>query len=205
MKTKETILTMDVQTVHLKQTVPGEDKRLICGNTGLPQSGFTLLHCLVYIALLGFLGNLSYQCYYRCLTSSKYLERNARDISRTLHAGEIWREDIRMAVASPRIHTLENQTVLVIPHKSITLWYWLEGTAIWKSRNEGVTKERFLELVQESDMQAEDRNGLTAWKWEVVLAQSQKVVRLPGIFTFYAVPGPKQQLSAMIEKTNTLR
>ena len=65
--------------------------------------GYSLIECLVYIAVLAVVLNLSFVAYYRYDQHTHSLRRNADDITRALRAGERWREDVRTASASPHV------------------------------------------------------------------------------------------------------
>ena len=56
-----------------------------------------LVDCLVYLAIWVVVVGLAFSAFYRCMSYSKNLARNADDIARALKAGERWREDVRAA------------------------------------------------------------------------------------------------------------
>ena len=64
--------------------------------------GFSLIECLVYISVFALLMTLAMQLFFQTRDSADRLRRNADDLTRALHAGELWREEIRAATASPR-------------------------------------------------------------------------------------------------------
>jgi Tfp pilus assembly protein PilE len=70
------------------------------------ERGYSLIECLVYIAVLAVVLNLSFVAYYRYEQHTRSLRRNADDITRALRAGERWREDVRTAIAPP--HAIAN-------------------------------------------------------------------------------------------------
>ena len=61
--------------------------------------GFSLLECVIYIALFAVVVGLGIASFFHCRDSAESLRRTADDIVVTLKAGERWREDVRRAVA----------------------------------------------------------------------------------------------------------
>src|SRR5213593_4873328 len=61
------------------------------------QQGIMLVDCLVYLAIWTVVVGLAFSAFFRCMSYSKNLARNADDIARALKAGERWRQDVRAA------------------------------------------------------------------------------------------------------------
>src|SRR5258708_34193968 len=66
-------------------------------SSGLRQRGYLLTEALVYIGLIFLLLGIAYGALYRLIDNSVALRRNADDIIRSVHAGELWRADVRAA------------------------------------------------------------------------------------------------------------
>src|SRR6266851_4310227 len=86
-------------------------------------SGFSILECLVYIAVLGVVLSLAYTTFYRLSKYSRDLRRNTDDIARTLHAGERWRADVRAAVGPLKVVEDGTENGLEIPQRSGAVVY----------------------------------------------------------------------------------
>ncbi|HXI82851.1 MAG TPA: prepilin-type N-terminal cleavage/methylation domain-containing protein [Verrucomicrobiae bacterium] len=145
------------------------------------ERGYSLVECLVYIAVFAVVLNLSFVAYYRYDQHTRNLRRNADDITRALRGGEHWREDVRAAIAPP--HTIENG--LVIPQHSGEVTYLFTNGAVW--RQTGATRTVVLKQVKASTISSDSRQRVNAWRWEVELASPQKVVLVRPLFTFTAV------------------
>src|SRR5689334_21701286 len=110
------------------------------------ENGFSIIECMVYIALFAIVLDLSFVAYYRYDQHTRNLRRNADDIVRTLHAGDRWREDVRAAIAPP--HAIENG--LVIPQQSGEVTYIFADDVVW--RQTSTTRVAVLKQVKVSTM-----------------------------------------------------
>ena len=157
--------------------------------------GYFLIEAMIYITLLSVITGLAFVALGRALGTSRDLTRNADDIARALKAGEQWRADIRAASSPPRKIMDENnpaQHALEIDRADGAVAYFFDGAALW--RKEGEQPARlFLERVKASDMAADDRAPVAAWRWELELESLRKVVRIRPLFTFQAVPAASAQ------------
>jgi Tfp pilus assembly protein PilE len=145
------------------------------------ERGYSMIECLVYIAVFAVVLNLSFVAYYRYEQHTRSLRRNADDITRALRAGERWREDVRTAIALP--HVIENG--LAIPQQSGEIAYVFADGAIW--RQTGATRVVVLKQVKTSTISDDSRQRVNVWRWELELASPQKVVLVRPLFTFTAV------------------
>jgi type II secretory pathway pseudopilin PulG len=152
--------------------------------------GFTLLECLVYFAVFFIIASLALLTYYRAEQDNRQLRRNAEDILRTLQAGEQWRQDIRLASGPPRSEGPEAAKELVIPQTNQVVKYVFREGAVW--RQAGPKSAVFLPAVARSQMTADKREHVTAWRWEVELQSRQRVVHVRPLFTFEAAAKQKQ-------------
>jgi hypothetical protein len=130
---------------------------------------------------------LAFSAFYRCHANSRNLRRNTEDIVRTLNAGERWREDVRSAIREPELVGEKAGAVLQIPRRNDVVVYSFADGVIW--RNIGPQRTAFLKGVQNSVMQADARQQVRGWRWEVELASSKKTI--PPLFTFEAVRSSK--------------
>ncbi len=147
------------------------------------ERGYTLIECLVYIAVLAVVLNLSFDAYYRYDQYTRNLRQNADDIIRTLRAGERWRDDVRASTAPP--HVIENG--VAIPQRSGEVAYVFAEGAIW--RQTSTTRVAVLKQVKVSIMSDDSRPHVNAWRWELELASPKKNVVVRPLFSFTAVTG----------------
>jgi type II secretory pathway component PulJ len=147
------------------------------------EGGFSLIECLVYIAVLTVVTGLSFSAFYQTQRSSADLRRNADDILRTLRAGERWRADVRAAIAPPTI--VDGR--LQISQRSMQVTYVFEQGTVW--RMERTARTAALKKVENSRMQLDAGEHVSAWRWEVELATPHKNTRVRPLFTFQAVSG----------------
>ena len=145
--------------------------------------GYSLIECLVYIAVLAVVLNLSFLAYFRYSQHSNSLRRNADDIILTLHAGERWREDVRASTALP--HAVANGAVF--PQRSGEVAYIFEDETVWRQTSH--TRVAVLKHVKASAMSDDSRPHVDAWRWEVELASPKKNVFVRPLFSFTAVTG----------------
>jgi Tfp pilus assembly protein FimT len=145
--------------------------------------GYTLLECLVYIAVFAVVLNLSFLAYYRYNQHSNSLRRNADDIVSALRAGERWRDDVRASTAPPR--AIENG--VLIPQRSGEVAYVFADGTIW--RQTSTTRVAVLRQVKVSVMSDDSRPRVNAWRWELELASPKNNVLVRPLFSFTAVTG----------------
>ena len=153
------------------------------------QQGFMLVDCLVYLAIWAVVAGLAFSAFYRCLSYSKYLARNADDIARALRAGERWREDVRAANGPLQVVTWETNVAqaLHIPQKFGEVRYiFIDGNVLWQ-RGTNAPWIPALSGVKSSRMEKDERQRVVSWRWEVELKNKQKVARVRPLFTFQAV------------------
>ncbi len=143
--------------------------------------GFTLIEMLVYIVGFTVVLTAAYPAFEKALRGSRDLQRTSDDILRTIHAGELWRKDVRSATGPLRA---EGDT-LVIPQSSGEIVYRFVDSAVW--RETGTRRDRFLRAVKSSSMRSGEAT-VTFWRWEVELASPQKNPPVRPLFTFKAVP-----------------
>ena len=150
------------------------------------RGAFTLIECLVYlgvyVALVGF-GSFAF---YRCYDHMKAMRRNSEDIINAVHAGEAWRNDVRQA-AKPLRFEPADQTLRIQRSDKEVAYRFADGQVLRQS-SAGAPWLVLLPRVQRSEMQADPRAHVTAWRWELELQSQQKSARVRPLFTFVAAP-----------------
>lgn len=158
---------------------------------GNRQSAFTLIECLAYIGLFALFIVLVMTTFFRARDAAFALRRNADEVTRALHAGERWREDVRTATAAPRLVTENGQTWLALPRGTNTTVYAHFQNTVWRQSHTNQTWQPVLTRVQTSRMDADARQHVGAWRWEVELQLKDEKKRTKPLFTFLAV-APKE-------------
>ncbi len=158
-----------------------------------PSRAFTLIECLVWVAILAMMFSFMMQLFFAGRTGADGLRRNADDITRTLHAGERWREDVRTATAPPRVVKKDGQEWLTIPRGTNLTVYMHARDTVWRQEHTNQVWQATLHRVQSSRMDADARQHVTAWRWEVELQTKDPKKRVTPLFTFLvAAPQEKQ-------------
>lgn len=158
----------------------------------LRKDGFTLIECLVYIGLLAVVLGFAMQIFFHCWDDNKALRRNAEDIVRALRAGDQWRADVRAASGTVQLTAANGAEQLHIPSSSGDIIYTFSDGKI--RRQTGSLDEVWLPAVASSQMKADARQNVPAWKWELELKPSRKESRMHPLFTFEAVAGGVSKL-----------
>lgn len=148
---------------------------------------YSLIECLVYIAVLFVLLGSAYIALFRCIDNSVALRRNADDISRVLHVGERWRADVRSVTGNIRLETTNLVQIASLPTSDGQIIYRFATNTVARSYNGGPWSQ-LLTNVASSTMSADARRTLTAWKWELELAPRRNSFRVRPLFTFEALP-----------------
>jgi hypothetical protein len=158
-------------------------------NRAQEQAGIMLVDCLVYLAIWGVVVGLAFAAYFRSVSYSKNLARNAEDIARALKAGERWREDVRAATGPFKLVTWEASVAqaLHIPQKTDVVIYLFKDGAVLRQRGTNTPWIPALSGVKSSRMEKDERRRVVSWRWEVELQNKQKVARVRPLFTFQAV------------------
>ena len=160
------------------------------------EAGIMLVECLVYIGLFALVLGIAYSVFYRGWESEKRFRRNADEIALALKTGEKWRADVRAATGPLRLEQANGEQILHIPQAKgeVTYVFWQNG--IW--RNGPGQLEAFLLLgpVQTSEMVADQRGQVSAWRWEVELMSRKYRRMVRPLFTFIAVPASGMKTGA---------
>jgi len=162
-----------------------------------PVRAFTLIECVVYVAVFFMVLGLAFMTYYRAEGNNRRLRQNADDILRAVRAGEQWRADVRRATGAIHWVGAEPSRELVIPQTNGIVKYSFTQETVW--RQTGPKPTPLIVGVAGSRMETEPRTFVTGWRWEVELKTRQKAVRVKPLFTFEAAaklpanPGPNQR------------
>jgi hypothetical protein len=148
--------------------------------------GITLIECLVYISLVFVVLGLATAAFYRCFDNMKALRRNTDDITQALHAGELWRADIRAATKPVQLDSTDQ--LLRIPQQNGEVAYKFADTQVLRRTSAGASWVVVLPKVEHSQMQTDHHAQVTAWRWELELKTLRKPATLRPLFTFTAVP-----------------
>jgi hypothetical protein len=147
------------------------------------QRAFSLMECVVYIALFIFVAGMAFGAFYTMWDQTRAVTANTADIARTMQAGERWRADIRNAVALPQ---LDDSNTLRLNTKSGIVRYQVRKSELWR---ESAGREFLVtDRVHASSMQRDQRGNVVAWRWELELKPNRKKSAVRPLFTFTAVP-----------------
>lgn len=155
--------------------------------------GYSLTECLVYIAASFVLLGVGFVAMQRCIDNSVLLRRNAHDIARAVHIGEVWRADIRKAEQVSWSES-EGARVLQIQMQTNRVDYRFSDGAVQRRVEPGPWGQ-VLDRVKDSSMRAAPRQKVNAWCWELELEPTKRSAvqasRIRPLFTFVAVPETK--------------
>jgi len=148
-----------------------------------------LVDCLVYLAIWAVVVGLAFSAFYRSMSYSANLARNADDIARALKAGERWREDVRAATGPFKLVAVEAsvEQALHIPQKTGEVIYLFIDGAVLRQTGTNAPWIPALSGVKSSRMERDERQRVVSWRWDVELKNKQKVARVRPLFTFQAV------------------
>ncbi|MCX6927622.1 MAG: hypothetical protein NT154_31100 [Verrucomicrobia bacterium] len=171
--------------------VSRDPARCEMSGTSASQHAYFLVEALVYIAVVCVVLGAGYAAMYRCVDSSIALRRNVDDITSALHAGERWRADVRSATNGPRLENTNGGQLFHLDGPKGVVIYRYSTNAIFRSVGAGPWV-RLLPNVRASKMEADPRQHVTAWRWELELATRNQGSFKPGrvrpLFTFIAIP-----------------
>jgi hypothetical protein len=146
---------------------------------------------LVYIGLVFLLLGIGYAAMYRAIDNSVALRGNADDILRAVHAGELWRADVRLATAGTSWDASGDEPILRLRSATSQIDYRFAASALYRRSGAGPWS-KILDRVESSSMVRDARPTVIAWRWELELQPkatgSFKPGRVRPLFTFLAVP-----------------
>ena len=148
-------------------------------------AAFSLLECLVYIAIFFIVLSVALGAYFRMDEQSRGFARNSADIVRAMQAGERWRADVRSATNATRFAA--DQELRLTTRSGEVNYYFRDGT-IWRQGTNEPHATPFLLNVKASAMEADTRPTVKAWRWEIELQTKRTNATVRPLFTFLAVP-----------------
>jgi hypothetical protein len=146
----------------------------------------TLIECLIYIGVFATLLGVSMSAFYHCYDHMRSLRRNADDITRALHLGELWRQDVRLAIRQPAQD--ETDQTLHIPQKDGVVGYRFTDNQVLRRTSATAPWSSVLTNLNQSQIRLGHQNGVAIWRWELELKSLRKPARVQPLFTFTAVP-----------------
>ncbi len=150
------------------------------------QAGIMLVECLVYIAVFAILTGVGTTAFYFFWDHSKALMYATDDISSALRTGERWRADVRKATGKISVETTTAGELVRIPEGGREIIYRFSSGEIHRQIASSNFSELLLSKVKTSQMKTDARGDVTAWRWELELAQRRSETHLPLLFTFEA-------------------
>lgn len=152
------------------------------------QRGIMLVEALMYLAVTALLVGLGMMLFLRCLGTATGLSRNADDIAGATRLGELWRADLRLATAPPRLADA-NTNELIIPQRAGEVAYRFAERGISR-RAAGETDWMLrLERVIRANWNSSPRAGVAVWHFDLELKTQRPHARLRPLFSFIGVAG----------------
>lgn len=146
--------------------------------------GISLLECLVYIGAISVVFGMGLMACFRCLENTNSVRRNSDDINQALQTGELWRADIRAATQPIRFDA--SAQTLHIQRNETEVTYKFADNQILRRSNTNATWLVALPHVAQSQMAADPRSHVAAWRWELELRPRREPAPIRPLFTFTA-------------------
>jgi hypothetical protein len=151
------------------------------------RAGIMLIECISYVAVFLILSAVAMGSFYLCWDHSKALISASDDISAALTTGERWRADVRAASGTITIEPTDHGQVVKIPIGGKEIVYLFNSNKVERQAGSVSLPVLLLPRVIASEMKPDPRNGVTAWRWELQVAQRRKEMHTQLLFTFEAV------------------
>jgi len=150
-----------------------------------------LIECLVYIAVFGVLLGGGTAAFYFCWDHTRAVIFATSDITAALRAGERWRADVRAATGNISVATTTTGELIRISESKKVVIYRFDSGEVRREIPAMHQSQLVLPKVKTSQMSAEPRGSVNAWRWELELTERRKETHLPLLFTFEAAqPNP---------------
>jgi len=146
-----------------------------------------LVECMVYVALFAVVTGLAFAAYYRSEQTARSLHRNATDILRVVKTGELWRQDVRQATAPIQLVEAPDLQVMHVPQGTNEVLYAFADEEIRRRASPASPWVKLVPKVKSARLQLDQRQMVSAWRWEVELKSPQKAPKIKPLFTFQAV------------------
>jgi Tfp pilus assembly protein PilE len=149
------------------------------------RAAFSLVECVIYIALFFVVLGVALGAYYQMDEQSRGFARNSSDIVRAMQAGERWRADVRNATNAA---LFEQNLELRLATRNGGVSYFFRDGAVWRQGATDGKSTPMLANVKSSLMKADPRSQVKAWRWEIELQTKRTNATVRPLFTFLAVP-----------------
>jgi len=150
-------------------------------------AGYLLTEALVYISVVVLILGIGYAAMYRSIRYSLDLRRSAEDIAKALSVGERWRDDIRAASIRADWQQVDGERVMLLEGSSGKIAYRVADQTLFRKTGDAPWAS-VLSSIKTSSFQADQREHVKTWRWELELQPRAKNPRLKPLFTFTAVP-----------------
>lgn len=144
----------------------------------------------MYVSLLMMFSVLAHQTYNRARIQSADIQRQSREISLALRAGERWRADVRQSTTAPeRIPSAGRKAIVLrLTPPAGNIDYYFSESKVWRKAGDA-PKEMILFNVKNSEMVDDTRGTVPAVRWELELkTKGGRRAQTRPLFTFLAVP-----------------
>src|ERR1035437_3250225 len=149
-------------------------------------AGIMLTECLVYLAVFAILSSIGMAAFYFCWDHTKAVIFATEDVSSALRAGERWRADVRGATGKISVETTATGELVRIPETEKEIVYRFESGEVRREIPASKNSQLLLPKVKTSQMTADARGTVSAWRWELELTPRRKETQLLLLFTFAA-------------------
>jgi len=149
-------------------------------------AGIMLTECLVYLAVFAILSSIGMAAFYFCWDHTRAVIYATDDIASALRAGERWRADVRGATGKISVETTATGELVRIPGTEKEIVYRFESGEVRREIPASKNSQLLLPKVKISQMKADARGTVSAWRWELELTPRRKETQLPLLFTFAA-------------------
>src|SRR6185295_13014230 len=136
-----------------RQSHPGGDGEMRTAFKSRSARGFTIIECMVYAGVYLLVLGLAFFAFYRCVDNMRNVRRNSDDITRAVHAGEVWRGDVRAATAPIQFN--ESEQTLRIKRGDREISYRFTDAQIFRKTGADAPWTVLLAKVQHSGMQTD--------------------------------------------------
>ncbi|MGC9940996.1 MAG: hypothetical protein ABSE48_04130 [Verrucomicrobiota bacterium] len=150
-------------------------------------TGIFLIECLVYIAVFCILLGIGTAAFFFCWDHTRAVILATNDVESALRAGECWRADVRAATGAISVDTTQTGEVVVIPEGEKNIIYRFADEELRRQIASENVSQLLLPKVKTSEMRADPRGKVAAWRWDLELNERRKETHLPLLFTFEAV------------------
>ncbi len=145
-----------------------------------------LVETLTYVGVLAVVIFVSSKAVGNGSRQASVIRFQAEDLSAALHAGERWRSDIRAAITAPEL--VEGPRIIQMETSEGLVNYSFDGQRLLRRVGNAKPQELIRGQVETSRMILEQREGVTAWRWELKLKRRNPRSQIHSLFTFLAVP-----------------